>query len=758
LAYHFTQAGIQEKAVKYSLDAGQDALSRFSNTEAIKHFEYVLKTLSEDQNHSSEIAKALEGLGDAFYANSIFIQAKETYEHLSDFGVGVVKLRALRKAMDASFFSRDDSNFSEYLTRAEQYTSFDRLESARVLMNKGRLFAHQNMPAQVVEEQEKALEIFLEENSLWDAAWALVGIGFQSNALGEQEKGLSSLLRSVALFEEVGDFRGQMEANLWTGITFAISGLTQEALAAFSKVIEIDEKQKIGDYMRLGEAYGWRSLVFEVPGDFASALSMRLKGLEYVNKTDRISSKASYFAALSRIYTRLDNVNQAEAYFSKLTKLPPEIQTGPNVLYRLTKAIFLAGENRFDESTSFFKEVLESNKLPASTIYFAKTSFAWALERQGRLEEAREQMDGAKGMLERGEKKFENISVQATLMAPTKIEVGKPFELRLDFTNVSKSSGLLARIENLVRPELKAIKLPAESTMRGNSVDFKEKTLEPFKVTTLKLTLSATKTGAFELDPEAVYMGATGETKAIKPKPVSITVQHPAGQEIGPGRISSGFLDLDRLLQGGIQEKYSIILSSPSSDETDLLIRRFLEFGSTEGETTFHITSEISYAAELAKTFPSNFYLLVCSPQADLMVQSAPNVFKLKGIENLTEIEIVLTRLFRSIPQSQTGPRRACISLLSDVLLQHHSIATRKWLGSVLSALKSKGFTTLAVINPEMHPPEEAQAIISLFDGEIRVSERETEKGSEKVLRIRKLYNQRYLDNEITLTREKLEY
>jgi hypothetical protein len=56
-----------------------------------------------------------------------------------------------------------------------------------------------------------------------------------------------------------------------------------------------------------------------------------------------------------------------------------------------------------------------------------------------------------------------------------------------------------------------------------------------------------------------------------------------------------------------------------------------------------------------------------------------------------------------------------------------------------------------------MHPPEEVQAILGLFEGEIRVSERETEKGVEKILRVRKLYNQRYLENELTLTREKLE-
>ena len=55
-----------------------------------------------------------------------------------------------------------------------------------------------------------------------------------------------------------------------------------------------------------------------------------------------------------------------------------------------------------------------------------------------------------------------------------------------------------------------------------------------------------------------------------------------------------------------------------------------------------------------------------------------------------------------------------------------------------------------------MHPKAEVQAILGLFEGEIRVSEKEGEKGLEKVLRIRKLYRQRYLENEMTLSREKL--
>ena len=97
----------------------------------------------------------------------------------------------------------------------------------------------------------------------------------------------------------------------------------------------------------------------------------------------------------------------------------------------------------------------------------------------------------------------------------------------------------------------------------------------------------------------------------------------------------------------------------------------------------------------------------------------------------------------------------ACIDLISDVLLQHHAVTTRKWLNDFLLSLKLNGFTTLAVVDPYMHTPEEVQAILGLFDGEIRISEKQNANGiMEKTLRIRRLYNQKYLEDELTLTKE----
>ncbi len=149
--------------------------------------------------------------------------------------------------------------------------------------------------------------------------------------------------------------------------------------------------------------------------------------------------------------------------------------------------------------------------------------------------------------------------------------------------------------------------------------------------------------------------------------------------------------------------------------------------------------------------------MFVCNPQADAIVQDQPNVSKLKGIENLTEIDISLTKAFRKLDPSEKSPKRICIEILSDVLLQHHAINTRRWLSALLPTLKSKGFTILAVVDPSMHPVEEMQAVLGVFDGEIRVTEKETTEGIKQTLRVRKLVNQKYQENEILLSKEKLE-
>jgi len=352
-----------------------------------------------------------------------------------------------------------------------------------------------------------------------------------------------------------------------------------------------------------------------------------------------------------------------------------------------------------------------------------------------------------------GLERFEHADIQAKIVQhETEIKVGNTVTFDIQLVNVGKEPLFLTTIENLVPVGFQLVGKPDYCQFEDSRLTMKGRRLDPLKTDEIKFELRAFKKGMIEIKPSILCLDKVGNPLIYNPEPIIFNISG----AVLPGRIPTGYADLDNLLFGGIPENCAVILESPSNDEREILIKKFLETGVKNSQTTYFISSEVGDVANLAEEFPTIFSFFLCNPRAEVMIKSLPNVFKLKGVENLTDIDIALTKSFRTLaPQKET--RRACITIVSDILLQQHAVITRKWLSGLLADLKSKGFTTLAVINQEMHPTEEVQALVGLFEGEIRVLERDTDRGLEKILRVRKLCNQRYLDNEIILTREKLE-
>jgi CBS domain-containing protein/KaiC/GvpD/RAD55 family RecA-like ATPase len=237
-----------------------------------------------------------------------------------------------------------------------------------------------------------------------------------------------------------------------------------------------------------------------------------------------------------------------------------------------------------------------------------------------------------------------------------------------------------------------------------------------------------------------------------EPKRRTIPVPEPQEPNVStlvlPNRLATGYEPMDSLLLGGIPESCAVILTSPPCDERDLLIEKFLEKGAKAGEVTFYVTINPLNIKYLTEKLQSHFYLLICNPQATAITQSFLNVFELGGVENLNDINISLSSAFRVLDSSLKGRRRLCLDIISDVLLQHGALQSRRWLNALVPELKSRGFTTLAVMDPVMHSSQEVRAILGRFDGEINIRE----KGSHRTLKVKRMSNQKYLGNEIALT------
>jgi hypothetical protein len=189
-------------------------------------------------------------------------------------------------------------------------------------------------------------------------------------------------------------------------------------------------------------------------------------------------------------------------------------------------------------------------------------------------------------------------------------------------------------------------------------------------------------------------------------------------------RVSTGYLRLDEALHGGFLEGSAIVLTARAGDEVPILFGNFLK---TSTQMELLICRSLSAAGEISQS-SGNVKLLISGEKP---LPPSQNVIAGKSIDNLTEMNFKIDETINSIQ-----PKRLVLENLSDILLRHKALQTRKWLSEVLEKLRSKRITTLAVLDPYMHASEEAEAVVNLFDGNLELIEKDVSGTIGKFLRI----------------------
>jgi hypothetical protein len=83
--------------------------------------------------------------------------------------------------------------------------------------------------------------------------------------------------------------------------------------------------------------------------------------------------------------------------------------------------------------------------------------------------------------------------------------------------------------------------------------------------------------------------------------------------------------------------------------------------------------------------------------------------------------------------------------------MEYEAKTTTKWISGLITDLCAKDFTMLTVIDPTMHPPDQANAVINLFDGEISIIQSDDPLDCKKSILVKKLRNQDYIKNPMCL-------
>jgi predicted ATPase len=530
LAFHYIQAGNREKSVKYSLAAGKEALARFSNMEAINHFKYVLGLIEKNDGSATERNIALEGLGDGYYANCLFQDAVQTFEELAESKTGAAKLRAYRKAIDASWFLENPFILIKLVEKAEKHASSDRLERARFLRNKGRAYYKMGDHKAALKAHEESLKISRDEYALQDLAHALGKTGGQRVVCGHDiKKGLGELQRSISLFQELGDIRSALIATTYRNKLFNIFGLLQEIRDEFNNILNIGEK--IGDFHSLSDITMVMSEPFEVSGKFEEAIALSLKALEYSRKTDIGSLEPLIFAQLARQYAGIGDLKKANHYFGLLMKIPPKILSYPmNAPWvALAEAALFTAKSQWKEANQSFQNAYEIFKKGMGQHLdmppILRELYIRALELQGQTQEAEIQRKLIQEKTEKNARMFANADLQADLMMKKRIIEDEENELRLDLVNVGRGVSSIIKIKGLIPSnEFKVMAFPSYCCLQNGDLEMKRIKIGPFKVKTVKLTVKALKTGVFTLNSSVIYIDNLEKTKTCKPQPTKIIV------------------------------------------------------------------------------------------------------------------------------------------------------------------------------------------------------------------------------------------
>jgi KaiC/GvpD/RAD55 family RecA-like ATPase/tetratricopeptide (TPR) repeat protein len=339
-----------------------------------------------------------------------------------------------------------------------------------------------------------------------------------------------------------------------------------------------------------------------------------------------------------------------------------------------------------------------------------------------------------------------HANVQANFVVGLKeVKIGESFCLSVEFVNAGREPALLMRVEDFVPRDFVVVKKPEIYRIEETCLNMKGKQLAPLKLVEVKLTLQPSKKGDYRLNPRVIYLDELGQNKSLQLKTLEIKVEEVSLED----RISTGTIELDSLLLGGIPNEYAVALAGPPCDERDRMMKNFLKAGADEGDITFYISKEVVGLEDLLDN--RNFILFLCNPRPKAEVPDLPNVYKLQGTD-LTNLGIVLAKAYRSIDQNLKHSKRICVGILSDVLVEYGAKTAREWMSELITDLGSKGFTLLAVMDPKEHPTDQATTVLNLFDGEIEVTQTEDPLECKKSIRVKKLRNQDYIKNPICLT------
>ena len=117
---------------------------------------------------------------------------------------------------------------------------------------------------------------------------------------------------------------------------------------------------------------------------------------------------------------------------------------------------------------------------------------------------------------------FEVVNIRASVSVPKEFVPSEEFEVKLDLANVGKGSGSLVRIEGLVPPRCRVLRVPSYCALEGASLNMRGKRLDPLSVESVSVWVQIPDVVGVSLSPNVVYVDELGNFKTARVEEVKI--------------------------------------------------------------------------------------------------------------------------------------------------------------------------------------------------------------------------------------------
>ena len=248
LAHHALAAGDKQKAVHYSLSAGENALRLFAVQEAIHHFEQARKFFIQDEVNEtgqiySHLGRAYELSGDYDQALAVYTEFQEVAQKRDDrpLELSALMARTTIYAAPTQYYDPEsvDVLTQEALPLARELD--DHTAEAKILWNLMLLNLFTGKASQAVADGEASLEIARKYDLVEQQAYALHDLMRAYLFTGQRERGLEAGTKAQKLWRQLGNKAMLADNLVGSGANLILAGDYDQGIELVDEALALSE-------------------------------------------------------------------------------------------------------------------------------------------------------------------------------------------------------------------------------------------------------------------------------------------------------------------------------------------------------------------------------------------------------------------------------------------------------------------------------------------------------------------------------------